>query len=63
MTAKHFIWFAAWLDQYPNLLSDYDALDDLMAFFAAMNDKFDRSRFLLAAGFSQEEVSEIWGDE
>ena len=63
MTAKHFIWFATWLDQYPNLIQDYDALDDLMAFFAISNEKFDRRRFLSAAGFSDEEITEIWGND
>lgn len=60
MTRKDFEWFAAWLDQYPNLLADYDALDDMMAYFEAINPAFKRGRFLLAAGFEREELDEIW---
>lgn len=63
MTKKNFEWFAAWLEQYPNLLMDYDALDDLMAMFHAANPRFKRNQFLTASGFSEEEVLEIWGEE
>ena len=61
MHRKQFEWFASWLDQYPNLLMDYDALDDLMSFFEACNPAFDHRRFLLASGFTEDEVVDIWG--
>lgn len=63
MTAKHFTWFAQWFHQYPNLLDDYDALDDVMHMFSVWNPNFDRTRFLLAIGFEQEEITDIWGDD
>ena len=60
MTKKHFEWFAQWIDQYPNLTQDYDALDDLMAYFEAMNDKFKRKLFLQECGFELDEISDVW---
>lgn len=63
MTAKHFTWFAQWLSMYPNLLMDYDALDDLMGMFQAWNPKFDNRRFLMAVGFEEEEINDIWGED
>ena len=63
MTKKHFDWFAAWIDQYPNLTMDYDALDDLMAYFHSQNKNFDHHKFLLACGFDQDEIIDIWGKE
>ena len=61
MTAKDFIFFAGLLDVYPNLTQDYDALDDMMAYFWERNPRFDHRRFLLAAGFEAEEIEEVWG--
>ena len=61
MTKRHFIWFAQWIEMYPNLTMDYDALDDLMNYFYAKNSRFDREKFLLACGFDQEEIDDIWG--
>ena len=63
MTAKHFIWFAQWLSMYPNLLMDYDALDDMMHMFKTWNPKFDNRRFLMAVGFEEEEINDIWGED
>ena len=60
MTRQHFIWFAQWIEMYPNLTMDYDALDDLMNYFYAKNSHFDRRKFLSACGFSVEEIDEIW---
>ena len=63
MTAKHFQWLAMWLSMYPNLIMDYDALDDLMAYLQSQNPRFDRTRFLTAVGFEEEEIRDIWGDD
>ena len=63
MTAKDFIWLAQWLSQYPNLIHDYDALDDLMWYCQARNPRFDRTKFLTAVGFDQDEITDIWGDD
>lgn len=60
MTKKHFEWLAEWLGQYPNLLDNYDALDDLMHMCSVWNPKFDRKKFLLSAGFEAEEIKDIW---
>lgn len=61
MTAKDFNFFAELLNVYPNLTQDYDALDDIMGWFHARNERFNHRRFLLAAGFESDEVEEIWG--
>ena len=61
MTKKDFDFFAGLLDVYPNLTQDYDALDDMMAWFAERNPRFNHRMFLIAAGFEADEVEEIWG--
>ena len=61
LTKKDFEAFAEWIDVYPNLAADYDWLDDLMAYCAQSNKNFNHHRFLLAAGFTEDEVVEIWG--
>lgn len=60
MTKKHFEWFAQWIGTHPNLIMDYDALDDLMGMFEVWNPSFKRGRFLLACGFDREEIADIW---
>ena len=60
MTRQDFEFFAAKLEQYPNLLMDYDFIDDLMDWFHYRNPNFDHYRFLIASGFDAEEIKEIW---
>ena len=60
MTKQDFEVFAGWFRIYPHLLQDYDFIDDLMDWCSRRNKNFDHKRFLLACGFEEEEIQEIW---